>query len=240
MGVHSFVADTDDKMVTPDIDEFYVYLDSGTTNLYGGNTLNSYNYTLKAPVNLRGEWVVGLAEITIPKPDNFDVGLDVLLDPDLSPQPVILTPTKSPPMTPKKSPKKSEVQEMQHEEMMHVFYEVGDQIETQVVNMGAQIETQVADVNLLALPDFDSIAYIECDICDNHLGEKGISRPFLRRIHLQRPGQYLEPNHIHYIPVKKHNFDTIHIDIKLSDGSLVSFVKGLSMCTLHFVRKNAP
>ena len=221
-------------MTTPDVDQFYVYADSLRTDEHRENDRNKYTYKLKSPVELRGEWVVGLAEITMPKPDGFDIGFEELIDPDLSPLPVISNPPVSPPKTPKKSPKK------RHEEMMQVFYEVGDQIETQVVNMGAQLETQVADNTLMALPDFDESVYVECDICDNNVGEKNLNRPMLRRVHLERPGFQREFTHIHYIPVKKHDFDEVKINIKKADGSLVSFAKGLSMCTLHFVRKHAP
>ena len=231
------------KMVTPESEEFYVYLDSNETKFYPQNQRASYTYTLKAPVRLRGEWVVGLAEVSIPKPDNFNPQLEELLDPDLTPF-VVPVPEnnddedKDDDDKKSKKRKKSDKSDKSDEEsccceesadveMMQAFYDVG-----------AGIETQVADNTLMAIPEYDFAVYVECDVCEHHLAE-GRHRPILRRLHLERPGVYQEFKHIHYHPVKKHDFDTIHMDIKDAGGELISFAKGVSMCTLHFIRKRA-
>ena len=97
------------------------------------------------------------------------------------------------------------------------------------------------------IPDMDaalssSSLYVYCDIIEhNVVGDSKV--PLLRLVNVK--GKHGERVHQKftmpiYIPLQKHHFDTVEINIMIDTGGPVPFVRGKSVVILHFRRAIHP
>lgn len=232
---------------------FYVTLPSDSSSHYfPGNKISNFITQLPTPINLNGEWEVGLSEViykhswyNINENNNdftFDIGDGKTVRKELSPgfyettldilrALTIIVPAGK---------------------FYFSFNENTKKVKVQITK-GASLRFGVGLSNLLGFnnenllgtvqsphpadpcSDF-SYFYIYADIVSPQvLGD--IQAPLLRIVRVEgRPGNVISRNYDrpHYVPVSRNNFQTIEIQCRLNSGSLVPFERGKVIAVLHF------
>lgn len=231
---------------------FYITLPSNTSvNLFPENTSSAFTVRLFKPLDLRGEWEVGLVEIqyprtwyTINKPQIFRIcgeprGCDYVLRAGYYDDLRQLLDAMNTAMT--------KQADTTHD--IRFFYDQTGKIKFAAANvysfsmgdelarlLGAPVDTPVRKV--LYSPDitggFNSL-YVYTDIIEHQLvGDT--AAPLLRCVPVQGKTHdfitiiYDEP---HYVPINKHHIETIHIEIKSDQNQTVPFRYGKVIVRLH-------